>query len=183
MHVWIWYSTCATWLGGTYHLLLPVVTRALTEHKSREESVRKNGRATPHGQQMQNHTYISHASVVTYIWPNAAENHLCYLKQQIDNPEVLLIWCYSVMNERYLTFVEHCITLNCRCQLGICPTPAIHTMYFISNCVHMFVQWMCKGYEHCPDTSGEHCCSEISFGKRMWWRIKAVILAFLSQPF
>ena len=54
---WRCWIPWATWLGCRYCLMLPVVTRALAEHKTKEESVRKDKeRSIFCGHQMQNHS-------------------------------------------------------------------------------------------------------------------------------
>ena len=72
---WRTWTASATWLSCRYHLMLPVVTRTLAEHKTTEVSVRKDKvRAIVCGHHMQNHFFcgvlsfcLSIVSVVTLI--------------------------------------------------------------------------------------------------------------------
>ena len=53
---WSW-TTCETWLGCRYHLMLSMVTRTQAENKTREQSVGKNKkREFVCGHHMQNHS-------------------------------------------------------------------------------------------------------------------------------
>ena len=56
-HPWSIWTTCATWSGSRYRLMLPVGIRTLAEHKTREESVRTE-RAISCYHHMQNHSLV-----------------------------------------------------------------------------------------------------------------------------
>ncbi len=51
------WTTCATWLGCRYCLMLQIVTKTLTKHKTRDKSVKNRKRAIVRDHYLQNHKH------------------------------------------------------------------------------------------------------------------------------
>ena len=125
---WRSWTTCATWMGCRYHLILPVVTRALAKCKTREKSVKQDKETEMVcGRHLQNHflfwgvvlllpllstCYLFHLHQSRWnLFTIASSSKLARLISQNQKLNwlgvVKILWRWSVPYIFFLQFVVH----------------------------------------------------------------------------
>ena len=126
--------------------MLPVVTRTQADHKTREESVRKDvDRAIVCGHHIQNHSLLGGVVLLLPLHqvsfaPEQAKlvhKHWFFLNGQINIHDVVeLSWCYTVTVKTSLIFSEQCSLFSSLLSL-------VH-LYIMTNVAYMFLCFQVK---------------------------------------